>query len=121
MNTGINTQKNRGEVLVKILKRYGIGIVLLLLVIVSGIIEPAFLSMRNITNVLRQVSINGIIAIGMTFVIISDGIDLSVGSVACLLGMLAIQMQAHMSFVFAILLVVLLGAIASIVVCLLLS
>lgn len=62
-------------------QRYGILIALALLCIVLSIVSENFLTSRNIINVLRQTSINGILAIGMTFVILTRGIDLSVGSV----------------------------------------
>lgn len=61
--------------------RYGIYIAFLILVVVLAITSPSFLTLQNILNVLRQSSIIGIIAIGMTFVIIKGGIDLSVGSI----------------------------------------
>jgi ribose/xylose/arabinose/galactoside ABC-type transport system permease subunit len=61
--------------------KYGILIAFLLLFIAMGAIRPAtFLTLSNQLNILRQISINGIMAIGMTFVIITGGIDLSVGS-----------------------------------------
>ncbi|MDR1307142.1 MAG: ABC transporter permease [Treponema sp.] len=69
-------------------QKYGIIIVLLLMIIVLSIIRPAFFSANNIFNVLAQSSIFGIMALGMTFVIISKGIDLSVGSVLALAGVI---------------------------------
>ncbi len=51
-----------------------------------SILNPRFLSWYNIINVLRQTSINSIIAIGMTFVILTGGIDLSVGSILAFCG-----------------------------------
>ncbi|MDR0877513.1 MAG: ABC transporter permease [Treponema sp.] len=51
---------------------------------------PSFLQVRNLTNILRQQSYTGIIALGMTFVIISGGIDLSVGSMMAFVGGLTI-------------------------------
>lgn len=54
---------------------------LLLLVAGASVASPYFLTLGNLTNVLRQVSINGLLALGMTLVILSQGIDLSVGSV----------------------------------------
>lgn len=54
---------------------------LLILCIVISIITPRFLSYGNIKNVLTQVSVNAVIAIGMSFVILTGGIDLSVGSI----------------------------------------
>ncbi|MFC2419634.1 MAG: ABC transporter permease [Treponema maltophilum] len=63
------------------LKKYGILFVLLLMIIVISIFKPEFLTSRNIFNILNQTAIFGIMAIGLTFVIISRGIDLSVGSI----------------------------------------
>ena len=54
------------------------------LILVVSIIEPVFLSIHNWLNILEQLSINAIIATGMTFVIIAAGIDLSVGSILAL-------------------------------------
>jgi ribose transport system permease protein len=64
-------------------------LVLILLCIVIGAIIPVFRSSRNIFNVLRQVSITGIVAVGITFVIITGGIDISVGSIVALSGVVA--------------------------------
>ena len=71
-----------------IYKKYGTFIVLLALVIIVSIINPKFLSMYNILNIFKQVSINGLIALGMTFVILTGGIDLSVGAILGLTGMI---------------------------------
>ena len=62
---------------------------LLLLVVVLSYLEPGFRTERNLFNVLRQVSIIGILAVGMTFVILTAGIDLSVGSMLAFCGMAA--------------------------------
>lgn len=70
-------------------QRYGILIALVLLCVVLAVVNDNFLSQRNIINVLRQTSINGILAIGMTFVILTRGIDLSVGSVVALVGVVS--------------------------------
>ena len=66
------------------LGRFGPFAALVVLVVISSFASPYFLQTRNILNILRQVSYTGIIALGMTFVIISGGIDLSVGSVISL-------------------------------------
>lgn len=66
-------------------------IALVILLIVSALISDHFLIPRNLTNVLRQVSYTGIIALGMTFLIIAGGIDLSVGSMLALVGVLVIM------------------------------
>lgn len=57
---------------------------LILLIVVISIMNSAFLDLSNLLNLLRQVSINGLIAFGMTFVILTGGIDLSVGSILAL-------------------------------------
>ncbi|MBE5935606.1 MAG: ribose ABC transporter permease [Lachnospiraceae bacterium] len=62
------------------LSEYAAFIALVLLVIVLGIISPEFRTASNFLNLLRQATFNGLIAFGMTCVILSDGIDLSVGS-----------------------------------------
>ncbi|HDR9803915.1 TPA: ABC transporter permease [Burkholderia cenocepacia] len=62
---------------------------LIVVCIAMMIASPSFLSAANLENVLRQVSINAIIAVGMTCVILTGGIDLSVGSVMALSGTLA--------------------------------
>ena len=61
------------------------GLVALCLVLWAA--TPHFLTVSNLLNVLEQTSINAIVAVGMTYVIISGGIDLSVGSVLAVAGM----------------------------------
>jgi ribose/xylose/arabinose/galactoside ABC-type transport system permease subunit len=62
-----------------------------LLVLMAGftIVEPRFLTPLNLFNVLRQVSIYGLLAVGMTFVILTAGIDLSIGSLVAFCGLVA--------------------------------
>ncbi len=62
-------------------QRIGVLAALVLLVIAASALSPRFLTVPNLLNVLRQASIVGILAIGMTFVILTRGIDLSVGSI----------------------------------------
>lgn len=72
----------------------GILLALIILCLNLAIASNVFLTTSNLLNVLQQVSINFVIAIGMTFVIISGGIDLSVGSNIALTGLLlAIMMK----------------------------
>ena len=61
-------------------------IFLLALMAIFAILEPRFLDPTNLFNVMRQISITGLIALGMTFVILTAGIDLSVGSLLALAG-----------------------------------
>ena len=72
----------------RIFKTYGIYIAFAVLIIVISIAAPAFLQGQNIINIVRQSSMIGIIGFGMTFVIISGGIDLSVGSVLAFSGII---------------------------------
>lgn len=64
----------------KLIRDFGLAAVILLIVIVMSFLSSAFLTAHNITNIFRQISINGVLAIGMSFVILTGGIDLSVGS-----------------------------------------
>lgn len=67
-----------------VLQRYGTIGILVALIIVATSMSDVFLTERNIMNVLRQISGTSLMAIGMLFVILTRGIDLSVGSVAAL-------------------------------------
>src|SRR5690242_8173554 len=72
-----------------VLLRLRAVIALVALVIAFSLLSPAFLSTGNLTILTKHVAINAILAIGMTLVILSGGIDLSVGSIAGLAGMVA--------------------------------
>jgi ribose/xylose/arabinose/galactoside ABC-type transport system permease subunit len=61
--------------------KYGLWFVFLGLLIIATLLSPRFASYRNLMNVLRQVSILGVLAVGMTYVILTGGIDLSVGGI----------------------------------------
>lgn len=79
----------------KIFKRFsadkwGPLLALAILFVISAFASPYFLKTRNLLNILRQVSYTGIIGLGMTFVIITGGIDLSVGSMTALVGGISI-------------------------------
>lgn len=66
---------------------YGILIFFVLIIVFLAAATPNFLTLNNVVNVVRQSSIIGLIALGMTFIMITAGIDLSVGSVVGLAGM----------------------------------
>lgn len=67
--------------------RFGAFFFLIILCVIFYVLEPRFFSPLNIFNVLRQVSVYGLLAIGMTFVILTGGIDLSIGSLLALAGL----------------------------------
>ncbi|EIZ1344168.1 TPA: ribose ABC transporter permease [Vibrio parahaemolyticus] len=69
-------------------------IALLFLIVVVSFLNPNFFTVDNILNILRQTSVNAIIAVGMTLVILTAGIDLSVGSVLALCGAFAASLIA---------------------------
>ena len=73
----------------RLLARFAPLVFLVALMVVFSVAEPRFLSELNLFNVMRQISITGLIALGMTFVILTGGIDLSVGSVVALAGLVA--------------------------------
>lgn len=88
----------------------GAYIALVFLVIVISCISPEFRTADNFLNLLRQASFNGLIAFGMTCVILSDGIDLSVGSTYALSAIICAEMLVNgISPVFAVLLALILG------------
>lgn len=80
--------------LINYLKQYGIIIVFLLISAIISIISPQFLTLSNWTIIFTQVSINALLAFGVTFVIITGGIDLSLGSVVAVAGVFTASM-AH--------------------------
>src|SRR5271154_3976704 len=82
----------------------------LVLAIVLSLLSPYFLKTGNLLNLLDQSVVIGIVAVGMTFVILTGGIDLSVGSVAGLTGIILGLVVQHHSIGLAILLAVLTGA-----------
>jgi len=83
---GDGAQTRKGPDLVSILGKFAPLIFLAVLVVILSVLRPNFLSAFNLFNVMRQISFIGIIAVGMTFVILTAGIDLSVGSMMAFAG-----------------------------------
>lgn len=87
-------QKNSFKQLaIKVWKNYSIVVVFIVIILICGIAAPRFLRPNNLLNILRNTSIVGIIALGMSFVIIAGGIDLSSGSVLATSGAALIALQ----------------------------
>jgi inositol transport system permease protein len=78
-----------GKAASELVGRFAPVIFLAVMMLVFAVLEPRFLDPTNLFNVMRQISITGLIALGMTFVILTAGIDLSVGSVLALAGIVA--------------------------------
>ena len=81
-------------------EKYAVFIALAVLFVISALLSPYFTRIQNLLNILRQVSYVGIIALGMTFVITSGGIDLSVGSLMAFIGAVGILTLNYLMGVF---------------------
>jgi len=101
--------QQRGFDLRKYVSTSGLLLAVIALFIILALIAPNFLSSRNLLNVLRAVSFNGIIACGMTLMIIQGDIDISIGSAVAwsssLLGVLVIKMGWPMGLAVPVVLV----------------
>jgi ribose/xylose/arabinose/galactoside ABC-type transport system permease subunit len=75
------------------LRNYGLIIGLLVIIIIVSILEHEFFTINNFLNILRQSSAIGLCALGMTYVMISGGMDLSIGSTVSLTGVVAIMIM----------------------------
>jgi ribose/xylose/arabinose/galactoside ABC-type transport system permease subunit len=73
----------------RVAEKYGLFIAFIILCVILSILSSNFLKISNIVNILRQISISSVLAIGVTFVVITGGIDLSLGSVVAITGVIA--------------------------------
>ena len=80
---------NKGKNLKSLISEYFIFVIFIIIVIGLTILKPSFITPSNLVNILKQASINGILAFGIMFVIISGGFDMSVGSTVAFSGILA--------------------------------
>lgn len=85
----MNYSQNKRSVVIHLIQKTSIFWALIGLIIIMTILSPVFMTPRNIANVIKQITINGILAIGMTTVILTGGIDLSVGSIVALSSIVA--------------------------------
>ena len=96
----------------KIISKYGIYLVLIAMTAYFSFASEAFLTSQNIFNILRQVAVVGIAAVGMTFVMLTGGIDLSVGSIIGVTGIATAQfMVMGVHPILAVILALILGII----------
>ena len=86
-------QNSFSGILSRIWKDYSVIVVFLVILVLCGIAAPRFIQSKNLLNILRNTSIVGIISLGMTFVIIAGGIDLSCGPVLATSGAALIYLQ----------------------------
>jgi inositol transport system permease protein len=80
------------------MRKYAIVFILLGMLIAMTFLSPAFLTPRNLLNIVRQISVMGLIAIGVTMVIITGGIDLSSGSVLALAAVVATSLAQRLDW-----------------------
>ena len=96
----------------KFLSKFGLLLLLIIIVTIMSFLSPRFFTFSNIVNILRQSSINGIISCGMTFVILTSGIDLSVGAILALSTIIAaLLVKTGVSAFISIILALIIGGI----------
>jgi len=113
ITTGATPAPKIGRRLVDLAIEYNFIVIFLIVVAVAAVLSPNFLTPINIANLFQQAAVTGVVAIGMTFVILTGNIDLSVGSVTALCGMLvAVFLSTGMPIAPALLLTIAIGAVA---------
>ncbi|MFS0891629.1 ABC transporter permease [Peribacillus frigoritolerans] len=104
-------QQTKSLSIKNILKKYNLFFIFLGFILIGSILSDQFLSVQNLLNLLQQSSFVGIVSIGMTFVILVAGIDLSVGAVLALTGMLvSILLGTGMTPILAIVITLITGS-----------
>ncbi len=104
-------KSNAGSSFMKFLTKGGVLIATIIMFIIGTFVSDKFFTLNNMVNVARQISIDGIIALAMTFVVITGGVDLSVGSQVAVIGIVVAQiLKAGMHPVIAICAGLLIGA-----------
>lgn len=94
-------------------RQTGILAALFLMIIAFGIAEPSYLSARNLVTIIQQSAVTGIVAIGLTFVLITGGIDLSFGSIVGLAAaVLGVSLASGIPILVAVVLAVIVGGVA---------
>lgn len=83
----------KNSLLKKYSRVFGLILAIALMTIIFGLVDPIYVSRANLRDILDQTSIYGLMAIGMTFVIISGGIDLSVGAVLAVICVVTAKMS----------------------------
>lgn len=115
--TGVAPARTSGRRVADLLIEYNFIAIFLVVVAIAAILSPNFLTSTNIANLFQQAAVVGVVAVGMTFVILTGNIDLSVGSVVALCGMLvAVLLAGGMPIVPALAITILTGAFAGAVI-----
>lgn len=115
--TGVQPARHSGRRIADLLIEYNFIAIFLVVVAIAAVLSPNFLTPTNIANLFQQAAVVGVVAVGMTFVILTGNIDLSVGSVVALCGMLvAVLLAGGMPILPALALTILTGALAGAVI-----
>ena len=88
---------------------YGFMVAFFILILIAATMTDVFFTQRNLSNLFRQIVTNGLLSFGMLIVILSGGIDLSIGPIVALTGIMAAGLQTYMWFPFAIIIALLVG------------
>lgn len=116
-NEGKNTFRNRNLFMEFLQRNWGILAALIVLFVFFSVTAPTFLQVKNISNILQQISMLCVCSVGMTFVILSGGIDLSIGAILGMTGgiiaylMTAMNMPVILAILAGIIMGVLVGSI----------
>ena len=94
---------------------YGFMVAFVVLLLIAASASDVFFTQRNVSNLFRQIVTNGLISLGMLIVILTGGIDLSVGPIVALTGILASGLQNHMPLLPAILIALAAGLLVGVV------
>lgn len=94
---------------------FAFAFAVLALIVFASVASDSFLTQRNLVNLSRQVVTNGLLSLGMLIVVLSGGIDLSVGSVVALAGILATGLQSSMPLGLAIVIAIVASLVVGVV------
>jgi ribose transport system permease protein len=92
VTTGKPPERAKYRHFMRLLGKSGLLGVLILLCVLAATVSPQFLKLSNLVNVLRQMALYGVVSVGMTFVILTAGIDLSVGSIIGIVAIIVTQL-----------------------------
>ncbi|WP_425418554.1 ABC transporter permease [Oricola indica] len=110
-DTGKHQGPSLGARIVDTIIQYNFVVIFLFVVVIASLLSDNFLTFTNISNLFQQAAVVGVVAVGMTFVILTGNIDLSVGSVVAFCGMLvAVLLAAGVDPTLSVLVTLVVGA-----------
>ena len=107
----MNTMPRKSARVLKVFNQLGVWIVVAVLFIILAVVSPQFLLKNNLVNLIRQISVTGIVALGATFIILAGEIDLSSGNMLALMGCACATLMVRLGIpvLAAILIAILIG------------